>query len=525
MRRRRILTAVLATLVLIAAVFLFVAWPVGSRFTVSPQTTYVTEPLDKDGYVDYVTALNERLGKGITPENNANVLICQALGPHPNSCILPVEYFQWMGIDQPSEKGEYFVSWYDYWQTHLKKEGDDKQDAKRDLESEVSSMLWTAKGAPELADWLQQVDKPLTRIVEATRRPAYYNPLVPNRTADWSPGLIEALLPTVQKCRGMGSALLCRAMARTAQGSVDEAWQDLLACHRLGRLVSGGGTLIELLAGIAIEQAAHRADLVFLEHAKLTSKQVLACWADLEQLPPMATTAEKMDLGERFILLDTMMLTARHGLAFLENLSSSGDRMPIESNRPIDRLFTRGTNWDPALTAANRWCDRIVACLRMTDREARTQEIAAINEDLQAIKRGVPSFESIGTFLTPRGRGELMGDILIVLILSSFEKIQLAEDRCQQEQRNLHVAFALAAYQRDHGRYPAKLDELRPKYTKEVPGDLFSGRPLIYLLVDKGYLLYSIGPNGGDDDGRGRDDEPRGDDLAIRIPVPPPSKK
>src|SRR5947209_7995811 len=56
-----------------------------ANFTVSKETTYVTGPLDKDGYVDYAAALNERLGKGVTPETNANVLIWKAIGPRPQA--------------------------------------------------------------------------------------------------------------------------------------------------------------------------------------------------------------------------------------------------------------------------------------------------------------------------------------------------------------------------------------------------------------------------------------------------------
>jgi len=49
---------------------------------------------------------------------------------------------------------------------------------------------------------------------------------------------------------------------------------------------------------------------------------------------------------------------------------------------------------------------------------------------------------------------------------------------------------------------------------------------LIYRLEDAGYLLYSIGPDGNDDGGRGYDDEPPGDDIAVRMPVPElPRKK
>ncbi|HEV3444358.1 MAG TPA: hypothetical protein VG099_06930 [Gemmataceae bacterium] len=118
-----------------------------------------------------------------------------------------------------------------------------------------------------------------------------------------------------------------------------------------------------------------------------------------------------------------------------------------------------------------------------------------------------------------------MGKILVGLMLPAFISVQSAADRCEQEQRNLHLAFTLAAYQRDQGHYPAKLAELCPKYLKDVPGDLFSGKPLIYRLVDQGYLLYSVGVNGVDDGGRGSDDEPRGDDLSIRMPGPPPRSK
>src|SRR5258708_3874889 len=38
------------------------------KFTIGKETTYFEGPVDKDGYIDYVAALNERLRKGVTPE-------------------------------------------------------------------------------------------------------------------------------------------------------------------------------------------------------------------------------------------------------------------------------------------------------------------------------------------------------------------------------------------------------------------------------------------------------------------------
>jgi hypothetical protein len=525
MRRRRLWVTVLGILASLAVSLLCAAWPGSSTFTVSTETTYVTEPLDKHGYVDYVTALNERLRKGITPETNANVLIWQALGPHPEGGTMPPEYFQWLGIESPPEEGEYLVSWRNYLKEHVQFNDAKEREAYDDRMTRATKAPWTPEEEPELADWLNRNEKPLALVTEATRRPQYYNPLIPKRTEDWSPGLLDSLLPNVQRCREVAAALACRAMLRVAEGKVDEAWQDLLASHRLGRLIARGGTLIEMLVGIAIDLITDQAGVALLDHAKLTSKQVLACLEDLRQLAPMKPVSDQIDLGDRFMLLDIIMLTARQGTAYLESLSKDNSAPPKGSEFRA-RLFTQSINWDPAFRNANRWIDRCVAGLRITDRTARVQEMAAITGDLKILKRRVADTGVIEkAFMGPESRGEMIGYILIALLMPAFDKVQSAAERCEQGQRNLHVAFALAAYQRDHGLYPANLEELAPKYLEKIPDDLFSDKPLTYRQEGHGYLLYSVGINGIDEDGRGYDDDPRGDDLSIRMPVPEPRPK
>src|SRR5262245_7335467 len=78
------------------------------KFTISKAATYVTGPLDKDGYIDYAAALNKRLSQGVTPANNANVLLWQALGPQPEGKKMPGEFFELMGMKPPPERGDYF---------------------------------------------------------------------------------------------------------------------------------------------------------------------------------------------------------------------------------------------------------------------------------------------------------------------------------------------------------------------------------------------------------------------------------
>jgi hypothetical protein len=127
----------------------------------------------------------------------------------------------------------------------------------------------------------------------------------------------------------------------------------------------------------------------------------------------------------------------------------------------------------------------------------------------------------LGAFIaSPAARGKNIGDILITLLLPAQRKVQQAGDRIEQVERNLHTAFALAAYQRDRGKYPPKLDALVPAYLKNVPDDLFTGKALIYSTTGAGYLLYSLGVNAKDDGGQSYADDPRGDDLTVRMPRP-----
>ncbi|HVS34156.1 MAG TPA: hypothetical protein VMS17_01160, partial [Gemmataceae bacterium] len=108
----------------------------------------------------------------------------------------------------------------------------------------------------------------------------------------------------------------------------------------------------------------------------------------------------------------------------------------------------------------------------------------------------------------------------IGLSLPGYGQLLDTLDRLEQVGRNVQIAFALAAYRRDHGGYPAKLDDLAPKYLSAIPDDQFSGGPLIYHITDKGYLFYSVGVNGRDDGGHSFEDDPPGDDLPVSMPLP-----
>jgi hypothetical protein len=105
-----------------------------------------------------------------------------------------------------------------------------------------------------IARWLKTNDKPLAMVIQATQRPDYYNPLVSRKSGDegWY-GLVGDLLPGAVKCaREAAPALAARAMLHAGAGRFADAWQDLLACHRLGRLIARGADHDEFLVGATI---------------------------------------------------------------------------------------------------------------------------------------------------------------------------------------------------------------------------------------------------------------------------------
>jgi hypothetical protein len=187
----------------------------------------------------------------------------------------------------------------------------------------------------------------------------------------------------------------------------------------------------------------------------------------------------------------------------------------------------RGIDWDPALQNANRWYARLSLALAEEDRRPREKRLTQIDKELRTLKAEITEAGGMAKLLIGgnTARGKALGDILIGLLVPAIRRVQNAADRAQQTQDNVILAFALARYQRDHGQYPKELAALAPKYLDRIPPDLFSGEPLIYRPNENGYLLYSIGVNGKDEDGRRYDDVPPGDDLSVRMPQPELKKK
>jgi hypothetical protein len=485
-------------------------------------------PPEKPKEIDYEKQLNDKLSEGIRPEENAKGLLMLVFGPKPEGGTLPEEFYRRLGIQEPPENGDYMVSIGTFAKDHLQLDQDERELVYKQ-QAWSTKRPWKAADYPFIGAWLKINEKPLALVHEAVKRPKYYNPLVSKRSPQDPDGsLIGVLLPSVQKCRELVSLLAARAMLRTQEGKYDEAWSDIIACQLLARHVAHGGTLIELLVGVAIDSISSEAALAFLEHAKLDAKQVQSKLKDLQSLPPFPRVADKIDLTERMMFRDCLRLIRIGGIKNLEGLTGAGAGITLDDDE------TKGLariDWKPAEAAGMKWYDRMVAALNKPTRAERQREYVALEAELKAAKEAhIKDMEKLRGMLKKGGDpgpavSTAIGNVLISLLAPAVQKVQDASDRQIQTQGNLQTAFALKAYRLEHGKYPAKLDDLAPKYIPVVPGDTFNGTKLKYTPMKDGFLIWSVGANGKDEGGRFFNDEPRGDDPHVRFPLPPLKKE
>ncbi len=110
------------------------------------------------------------------------------------------------------------------------------------------------------AAWLNENEGQIDLVVAATKRPRFYWPLVYVEDARGFPGfsdlsglsgsLYGGSFVSGSIVREIGGVLCARAMFRIRAGRSEDAWQDLLACHRLARLMDQGPMLEEGMEAI-----------------------------------------------------------------------------------------------------------------------------------------------------------------------------------------------------------------------------------------------------------------------------------
>jgi tetratricopeptide (TPR) repeat protein len=515
----------------------------GFAVTISRETTYITEPLRKDGSVDYAAALDERFRQGVTPENNAAVLLWEAMGPGKITEDVRERYFQMLGMTPLPEKGDYFTNIQAY--LARSKNGEKSEDNKFDSETEeevlnildqIKSRPWSKKEYPVIAEWLAANEKPLGLVIEASKRPLRYDPIAIYGEKTRIYGVPAFYYFGVSD---IVEALLVRAMLRLNQGKVNEAWEDLLACHRLARLIGQGPMILEVFDASRIEARACHGDIILLENIHLSVSQATKMREDLARLPVMPKFADKVDIGERFSYLDTLSICSRTDIAGLAVLTKLKEYKSLEKTFNLMVYYKKDTpvDWDAVFRLGNVWFDKISEASCKPTRAEHKEAFKKLERDFSNHKKTVAGTDSLERSMSDNPRkalSERLGQVLFIILVS--ERIIYSyipnEDENTMRLELDKLSFALAAYRADYGSYPEKLGDLAPKYIMEVSKDVCNDSQLHYRLEGDGLLLYSAGKNGRDDGGKSYDDRDYSkdidemvknnedyDDIVVRLPA------
>jgi hypothetical protein len=509
-----------------------VARPV--KITISKETTCLTEPIRPDGWLDYAAAINERCRRGATAENNAAIPLWRAVGPKDVPKERREQFFKLLGIPPLPEEGQYLVQLGEYL-LHVKDapaqgtaEWNQWFEDIYDQSRKAQSRPWSGKEFPVLAAWLDSNEKPLESILAAAGRSRFFEPLVvkPNGS------LLDALdIRGHSSFRSAVELLRLRTMRQVAAGKIDDARQDLLACHRLARLEAQKALLIDEILARALERSACDGDVALIHYGHLTSEkleQYHRALRALPAMPPMDTDS----LAERFFSLDTLrnIATGDPMALRLTNILRVDDRAK-EARAKL--LADRRIDWDVVFREYNSNMDKQTEACRQPTLLKRREALKKLDDAASAAAHRVDDPADLAKLLAPetssRKISQQLAAILLEPELGGSGVYIWAEGATAVKVQLTNFAFALAEYHNDRAAYPRTLAELSPKYLHDVPQDPWSDQEYIYRPRDNAYLLYSVGRNGKDDGGESSLDNPKKyagvtdldklpDDIAIRTP-------
>jgi hypothetical protein len=450
-----------AVLVLVAIAI----WRQRPRFEaveVSQQTTYIITPTRADGWVDYPEAVDWMRRAGLDAGGaNAALPLLRALGRD----VLPLgvdrdALLKRMGVNPPGGDVPTLKPLKDF-------DGAGKAGAAPEPPPEVMDWLRprcaaTAAQAPSLARvsaWLAASGGALADLRTAAQAASLYVPVARDARAIGNFDRVNAI-----RLADAVQALSCHAAVTLLEGDAPASWNDADALWRLGQLLARSATSSEYASAETLWRAALQATVDMVASPRTGADLLSAMQAGLGAklgFPP-ATDSWMFQRLEALEVNGTPMLAP-----------SPPGRQP---GGPRARVGTTAT-----LTAINQEYDTFDVALQGG---SGMQRIARIEQAAPA-----------GGF-TPR---------------ASALRTLAVEVRAVSEHRIASLAVTLGRRQRDGGKLPASLAELRG-----APVDPGDAAPFHYVIERGGFRLFGVGGDGLDNAG-----DPETDVVAAALPPPP----
>jgi hypothetical protein len=321
--------------------------------------------------------------------------------------------------------------------------------------------------AAPLPELLERHKGTLRLLRQAAARPACYF------DRDYTRPSIHMLLPELLELRRAAQLLLLNARYQAAQGNLQAAVHDIDTVLRISRHVSNE----PFVAGLLVTMAVHN-----------EAVQTLDDIVDGHELDEPALMALELTdtLPFRRLMNKALRLEEAFGLSIFCELDSREDFFTWASE------IYGGTG--PAIPGT-------AALYRVL---LLSQDLGSYREKLQLLQSLTrnPYYEVADLWKeTERERKRDPGGFLTALLLPALSRMGRATVESDGYQVVGRVAVALLRYRARQGSFPDDLSPLSPELLPFVPLDPATGKPLVYVKSETGFLLYSLGPDRVDDGG------------------------
>lgn len=337
--------------------------------------------------------------------------------------------------------------------------------------SAVQALLTRPAGKPadDVLFVLAQNQAELDEIAAAARRP------YADFRVHYDEGMM-ALLPQMAVLKNLGYAFRLRAQAELEAGRPDAALRDWQTGLALNESLKADPVLIGLLVRIAMIESSLQAVWEGLAARRWSAAQLQVIESRLAKINIVADALDTLH-GERAFNL--MALDQMH------RPEAAGFPKGGTSEFPHFRSLPSGWVSQTKLNVARMYERYIFGAF---DPDQQWVDIALIHQ----YEREVESA------LSKTGPYTMMARMLYPAIGKSGLKVANA----QMALNLARVAVALERHRLAHGSHPAALNALVPAYLDTIPLDL-DRQPLRYQLQPDGsFVLYSIGVDLKDDNGR-----------------------
>ncbi len=508
-------------------------------FAVCKETTYVTEPLTEDGYPNYFAAWEREASRGVTPDNNAVAVLMRAFGPGIVAESQRAEFFGKLGVPAPPVDGRYFVS-MEQFAARLREV--DVRSGNESLESGDSATPQKPIDDEDeddsevlLETWLAEIDSALDIAVEASKRTHWYEPMLSDEE---EPSMLSLAgtsfayhdIPGYLPC-DLTVALVVRAACRAEDRKQADALQDLMAAHRLARLMSQNPSDRGWLSAYAINAGACALDAAIASSGEVPSEPMERHLQELVRLGPLSVVARQFE-WKRYRILEAMTRIRSRGALVLASVAGPA----VLQDPAWQAKLAAACESERPMRIANSMIDLLIsaACEPTYSRRVPRAELAGFAMMGVAAELVIVTEDVSAKGETPSAKAcEQPAMILMGVQLQD----PYIDEECTKPSQiffppfvreakaaaNFELAiasWALALYRAEHGHYPETIEACTPRYLPELRHDPFRDAPLVYRRDGDHYILYSVGPNEQDDDGKnsgGMRDLPRTDDISVDL--------